>query len=89
VVVVVVVVVGAWGQGANWVVGPPSAAVQELAPLAVLSFLVSSRHTRRSALPPGYRGGSWWRITACSREIAINPFAAATFSGGRGVCGGW
>jgi hypothetical protein len=29
-----------------------------LAPLAVLSFLLPSRHTRRSALPPGYpRGG--------------------------------
>jgi hypothetical protein len=29
-----------------------------------LSFLVPSRHTRRSALPPGYCGGSWWRVTA-------------------------
>jgi hypothetical protein len=36
---------------------PPSAAVPELAPLAVLSFLVSSRQTRRSALhTPGVPG---------------------------------
>jgi hypothetical protein len=49
-------------QGANWVVPPPSAPLLELAPLAMLSFLVSSRHTRRSALPPGYRGGSWRRF---------------------------
>ena len=41
-----------------------AAAVQELAPLAVLSFLVPSRHIRCSVLPPGYWGGSWWRVTA-------------------------
>ena len=43
---------------------PPSAPLLELAPLALLSFLVSSRHTRRSALPPGYRGGSWCRFVS-------------------------
>jgi hypothetical protein len=37
-------------QGANWVVPPPSAPLLELAPLALLSFLALSRHTRRSAL---------------------------------------
>jgi hypothetical protein len=55
-----------------YVAGPPSAAVQELAPLAVLSFLMPSRHTRRSTLSPGYRGGlaavrEIWPLTRLAR----------------------
>jgi hypothetical protein len=45
-----------------YVAPPPSALLLELAPLALLSLLVSSEHTRRSALPPEYRGGSWRRF---------------------------
>jgi hypothetical protein len=55
-------------QGVYYVAGPPSAPLLELAPLALLSFLVPSRHTRRSALPPGYRVGEL--VSVC--EIAIN-----------------
>jgi hypothetical protein len=48
-------------QVVYYVAGPPSAPLLELSPLVLLSFLVSSRHTRRPALPPGHRGGagSW------------------------------
>jgi hypothetical protein len=63
-------------QGDNWVVGSPSAPLLELAPLALLSFLVSSRHTRRSALrhyyPRGTGGGAGGGLPH-AREIAIHP----------------